>query len=201
MDNTLTYQAAINPLLAVRLAGGPRLPHPGYPEVLRWKESPTLDIPTLQEDIYFAIQGLPPRLREVIEARFGEACTLQEYGDRIGRTKERVRQLEGKALRKMRYALREEALRNATEVVPIPGSALDPDWVGTKEAAHLTGYTRDHIRWLCRQKKVICQVNPLKRSYLQISKASLQAYVDTGRGAGRKKGQWKEHHEQALSRL
>jgi len=200
MDIEFAYRAATNPTLAVRLAGGPAFPRPGYPEVLRWKESPTLDIQTLQEGIFYAIQGLPPRLREVIEARFGEEVTLQDYGRRIGRTKERVRQLEAHALRKMHYALRGEALealRNATEVVAIPGSALDPDWVDTRAAAHLTGYTRDHIRWLCRNKRVRCQINPLKRNRLQISRASLQAYIAAGRGDGRRTGEWRKENEQA----
>jgi len=187
------YQAATNPVLAVRLSGAPRFPRPGYPEVLEWITAPALDIWSLQEAVYEAIRSLPERLQDVIMARFAEETTLKDYGERIGRSKERVRQLEAKALRYMRHRLGGEtliALGAATEVVPLPGSALDPDWVDTRQAAELTGYSRPHIRWICRQGYVVCQINPLKRDRYQISKASLKAYVESRPKDGRKKGKW-----------
>ena len=48
---------------------------------------------------------LTPRENDVIRMRFGFDCprlTLQEIGDRFGITRERVRQIEDKALRKLR---------------------------------------------------------------------------------------------------
>ena len=53
---------------------------------------------------------LEPRAREIVEARFGigrdREQTLQEIGDRLGITRERVRQLERDALAAMRRELR-----------------------------------------------------------------------------------------------
>jgi RNA polymerase primary sigma factor len=52
-----------------------------------------------------AVGGLPDRERQVIEARFGlddgEPKTLDVIGSRIGLTRERVRQLEAQALRRL----------------------------------------------------------------------------------------------------
>ncbi|MDE0368711.1 MAG: sigma-70 family RNA polymerase sigma factor [bacterium] len=60
----------------------------------------------LQESVALALEGLDERERKVITMRFGLADgrirTLQEVSDRMGVTKERIRQLETRALRKMR---------------------------------------------------------------------------------------------------
>jgi len=60
----------------------------------------------LQESVALALEGLDERERKVITMRFGLADgrirTLQEISDRMGVTKERIRQLEVRALRKMR---------------------------------------------------------------------------------------------------
>lgn len=60
----------------------------------------------LQESVALALEGLDDRERKVITMRFGLADgrirTLQEVSDRMGVTKERIRQLEVRALRKMR---------------------------------------------------------------------------------------------------
>ncbi len=60
----------------------------------------------LQESVALALEGLDERERKVITMRFGLADgrtrTLQEISDRMGVTKERIRQLEIRALRKMR---------------------------------------------------------------------------------------------------
>jgi RNA polymerase sigma factor (sigma-70 family) len=49
---------------------------------------------------------LPPREAQILRWRFGldtgSPCTLQQVGDRLGLTRERVRQLEGKALNRLR---------------------------------------------------------------------------------------------------
>ena len=60
----------------------------------------------IQESVALALEGLDERERKVITMRFGLADgrirTLQEISDRMGVTKERIRQLEVRALRKMR---------------------------------------------------------------------------------------------------
>ena len=52
-----------------------------------------------------ALAGLPIREREVLRLRFGldgeEALTLEEVGARFRVTRERARQLEGQALRRL----------------------------------------------------------------------------------------------------
>jgi RNA polymerase primary sigma factor len=54
-----------------------------------------------------AMSRLNPRMRYVLELRFGlngdgEAKTLEEVGEGLGITRERVRQLESRALRELR---------------------------------------------------------------------------------------------------
>ena len=45
---------------------------------------------------------LSPRERKVLKMRFGEGMTLAEIAERLCVTRERVRQLEAKALRKLK---------------------------------------------------------------------------------------------------
>ena len=54
-----------------------------------------------------AMSGLTPREQQVIERRFlvDDKTTLAEIGESFGVTKERIRQIEGKALAKLRTAL------------------------------------------------------------------------------------------------
>jgi RNA polymerase sigma-32 factor len=57
--------------------------------------------------LHEAIATLTPREREVIRHRFldGERTTLAEIGESYGVTKERIRQIEGRALTKLKAAL------------------------------------------------------------------------------------------------
>ena len=58
-----------------------------------------------------ALKQLTPREQEVIAGRFfaGAAKTLQDVGDELGITRERVRQLESNALKKLHKILGVEA--------------------------------------------------------------------------------------------
>lgn len=64
----------------------------------------------LKDKINEILQELSPKERRVLELRFGlNGCTeqtLQVIGERMGVTRERVRQIESKALRKMRASRR-----------------------------------------------------------------------------------------------
>ena len=57
-------------------------------------------------ELALALQSLNPRMRHVVELRFGlagnEPSTLEEVGEGLGITRERVRQLEARALRELR---------------------------------------------------------------------------------------------------
>ena len=59
-----------------------------------------------QKELASALQSLNPRMRHVVELRFGLAGsdpkTLEEVGSGLGITRERVRQLEARALRELR---------------------------------------------------------------------------------------------------
>ena len=68
----------------------------------------------LREKIEELISGLKPREQQVIRERFGfddeEGKTLEEVGISLGVTRERVRQIESKALRKLKPRLAAEGI-------------------------------------------------------------------------------------------
>src|SRR5919197_5481456 len=57
------------------------------------------------KELQEALEGLNERTRRVLEARFGlgqrEPATLEQVGSEIGVTRERVRQIETRALREL----------------------------------------------------------------------------------------------------
>ena len=78
-------------------------------DVLVGEDTPTTDrmlvMESLRAEINTALQALSPRERNVIEAFFGinqPEMTLEEIGSRYGLTRERVRQIKEKAIRRLR---------------------------------------------------------------------------------------------------
>ncbi len=73
----------------------------------------------LREDIIEVMAGLSPRERDVLRLRFGledgRQRTLEEVGQLFGVTRERIRQIEAKALRKLRHPNRSRRLREYIE--------------------------------------------------------------------------------------
>jgi RNA polymerase primary sigma factor len=70
----------------------------------------------LRDQIRNALMYLNERERQVLELRFGlldgRDHTLEEVGQRLGVTRERVRQIEAKALRKLRHPRSSRSLRD-----------------------------------------------------------------------------------------
>jgi RNA polymerase primary sigma factor len=73
----------------------------------------------LHTEMEGALDTLSPRERRVLQLRFGlvdgHQRTLEEVGKRFGVTRERIRQLEAKALRKLRHPSRSRKLRDFLE--------------------------------------------------------------------------------------
>lgn len=70
----------------------------------------------LKEHVEDVLGGLTERERQVLALRFGledgRVCTLEEVGRAFGVTRERIRQIEAKALRKLRHPSRSKKLRD-----------------------------------------------------------------------------------------
>jgi RNA polymerase primary sigma factor len=70
----------------------------------------------LKADIEKAIESLDPREAFVLKERYGiginRAHTLEEVGIKLGVTRERVRQIEAKAIRKLKHPSRSKKLKN-----------------------------------------------------------------------------------------
>ncbi len=73
----------------------------------------------LREDLAEVLCTLSPRERDVLRLRFGmddgRQRTLEEVGQLFGVTRERIRQIEAKALRKLRHPNRSKRLREYVE--------------------------------------------------------------------------------------
>ena len=72
----------------------------------------------LREEVEEVLQMLAPRERRVLRLRFGledgRPRTLEEVGGEFGVTRERIRQIESKALRRLRHSTRARHLKDFT---------------------------------------------------------------------------------------
>jgi len=73
----------------------------------------------LKEQVEDVLNSLTPRERRVLQLRFGldggRSRTLEEVGREFGVTRERIRQIEAKALRKLRHPSRSRKLKDYLE--------------------------------------------------------------------------------------
>lgn len=73
----------------------------------------------LKEQLVEVLESLTPREEKVLRLRFGlddgKARTLEEVGKEFNVTRERIRQIEAKALRKLRHPSRSKKLRDFLE--------------------------------------------------------------------------------------
>ena len=78
-----------------------------------------IDDLSIRDTIYSVLNTLSERERKIIELRFGftdgRQHTLEEVGKEFNLTKERIRQLEASALKKLRNPVRSEKLREVWE--------------------------------------------------------------------------------------
>ena len=88
-------------------------------DVLPNNDSPMADrklvLESLHEEINRALQTLNERERNIIEAFFGinqPEMTLEEIGDKYGLTRERVRQIKEKAIRRLRHNTQNKLLKS-----------------------------------------------------------------------------------------
>jgi RNA polymerase primary sigma factor len=69
----------------------------------------------LEQKVHEVLGTLSPRESRILRLRFGlengRAYTLEEVGEKFGLTRERIRQIEGKALRRLRHPMRARQLR------------------------------------------------------------------------------------------
>ena len=73
----------------------------------------------LKEQLMTVLDTLTPREKKVLELRFGivdgRTRTLEEVGKEFNVTRERIRQIEAKALRKLRHPSRSKKLKDFLE--------------------------------------------------------------------------------------
>jgi RNA polymerase primary sigma factor len=81
-------------------------------------DSPNADRLLIQEslakEIHRALATLTEREADIIRLFFGIGCqemTLEEIGERFGLTRERVRQIKEKAIRRLRHTSRSKLLK------------------------------------------------------------------------------------------
>jgi RNA polymerase primary sigma factor len=87
-------------------------------DVLINSDSPKADMKLLKEsltrEIERALSTLTDRERDIVRLFFGIGCqemTLEEIGERFGLTRERVRQIKEKAIRRLRHTSRSKLLK------------------------------------------------------------------------------------------
>ena len=89
-----------------------------YMDMMTDEDAPAVDHNMLENSLHGEIAGLlghlSPREREVIEMRFGigseETMTLEEVGTKLGLSRERIRQIEKKAKKKLQRLARSRHL-------------------------------------------------------------------------------------------
>ena len=73
----------------------------------------------LQEKVEEVLSTLSPREACILRMRFGlpngHAHTLEQVGRKFGLTRERIRQIEGKALRRLRHPRRARMLKEYSD--------------------------------------------------------------------------------------
>ena len=104
---------------------------------------PSLDLERaeFQRELQWTLESLNPHLERILRLRFGLDCevhTLQNIADLWNLTKERIRQMEHKALRQMRHPSRARKLIPYLEDFDIPKPLLREPYYPYKKFKPLT---------------------------------------------------------------
>jgi DNA-directed RNA polymerase sigma subunit (sigma70/sigma32) len=87
----------------------------------------------LKDLMEHVLQGLPARSQQVLRLRFGfddgRPRTLEEVGATFNVTRERIRQIEAKALRALRHPSRSRKLEEFADLQKRRGGVLEPSQV------------------------------------------------------------------------
>ena len=82
----------------------------------------------LKDEIGSVLKTLDERERKILELRFGitdgTTRTLEEVGSEFNVTRERVRQIEAKALRKLRHPTRSRRIKNFLDMAAKEGESI-----------------------------------------------------------------------------
>jgi len=93
---------------------------PGLPENVAGARSAAIEASALSKFVAEALDGLTPREQRILRMRFGIGGagdhTLEEVGKEFGVTRERIRQIEAKALEKLRHPARARKLMTFAEL-------------------------------------------------------------------------------------
>ena len=133
------------------------------------------------------LDSLTPREAKVLRLRFGigvsneQDCTLEEVGKMYGMTRERIRQIEAKALRKMRHPARADRLRmylwgdsyepNPWEIMAMPPPPFNVDFDDPKK------YKAKMEEWYEMIKKAMARAQEVKE-FIKSGKSNFKGEVD-----------------------
>ena len=145
----------------------PEIPRPPYEHLECHDPEEELHKKEMIRVVGEMLEGLTPREAKVLYLRFGigltQDYTLEEIGIRFDVTRERIRQIESKALRKMKHPQRSDVLRQLLGVYEptaqkeAEAKKLRAQWQKARENARLRDEERKRaeiaqIQWAQEQK-------------------------------------------------